>query len=133
MLPEEIMTHINASPGTKEYTAFSVYARYAFTARKLFEVHPSSFFPKPDIGSDFAEFVSSRSPRLSKDKEAHFMKVVEGAFHNRRKTLINSLVEAGFDHDEVNSAVIFLGIDKNARGEVLTVDDFKRLAGFIPM
>ncbi len=133
MLPEEIMDHIQAQPGTKEYTAFSVYARYAFTAKKLFEVHPSSFYPRPDVGSDFVEFRSSSQGKMPPDKEEHFTKVVEGAFHNRRKTLLNSLIEAGFEPDEVNSAIVFLGFDKNIRGEVLTVDEFKRLAGFIPM
>ena len=133
MLPEEIMDHVEAKPGSRSYTAFSVYAKYAFTARTLFEVHPSSFFPRPDIGSVFAEFLPSKTPRLPQDKENHFIKVVEAAFHNRRKTLLNSMSEAGFDSDEVSSAIVFLGIDKNIRGEVLGVEDYKRLAGFIPM
>lgn len=133
MLPSEIMDHVEAAPGTKNYTAFSVYAQYAFAARKLFEVHPSSFYPKPDVGSDFAEFSTGKTPRMSSEKENHFIKVVEGAFYNRRKTLSNSLVEAGFDSDEVNSALVFLGLDKNIRGEVLGLEEFKRLAGFIPM
>jgi 16S rRNA (adenine1518-N6/adenine1519-N6)-dimethyltransferase len=133
MLPEEIMTHVDALPGTKSYTAFSVYAKYAFTAKKLFEVHPSAFFPRPDVGSHFSEFLPTKNTRLPKNKENHFIKVVEGAFYNRRKTLLNSLTEAGFDSDEVGSALVFLGIDKNIRGEVLGVDDFIRLAGFIPM
>jgi 16S rRNA (adenine1518-N6/adenine1519-N6)-dimethyltransferase len=133
MLPSEIMDHISATPGTRNYTAFSVYAQYAFSARKLFEVHPSSFFPKPDIGSDFVEFISSKTKMLSREKEKHLFKVVEGAFHNRRKNLSNSLIEAGFDSDEVNSAIVFIGFDKNIRGEALNLEDFKQLAGFIPM
>lgn len=133
MLPSEIMDHVNAAPGTRGYTAFSVYAQYAFTARKLFEVHPSSFYPRPDVGSDFVEFTPSKSSRMPPEKEKHFIKVVEGAFYNRRKTLSNSLAEAGFDSDEVNSALVFLGMDKNVRGEVLGLEEFKRLAGFIPM
>lgn len=133
MLPSEIMDHIEAEPGTRNYTAFSLYARYAFTARKLFEVHPSSFFPKPDVGSDFVEFVAVKTNKLPAEKEKHLFKVVEGAFHNRRKNLSNSLIEAGFDSDEVNSAIVFIGLDKNIRGEVLNLEDFKQLAGFIPM
>ncbi|MEZ4812217.1 MAG: hypothetical protein R2883_01775 [Caldisericia bacterium] len=44
----------------------------------------------------------------------------------RRKMLVNSLTEAGFATQDVYSAMSFLGLDKNIRGEELTVEQFKR-------
>ncbi|NMD14847.1 MAG: ribosomal RNA small subunit methyltransferase A [Caldisericales bacterium] len=132
MLPEDVVKHLLASPGDASYTAFSVYAQYAFSFKKLFEVHPSSFFPRPNVGSAFVSFDQPKTPRLPKRAEDHFTKVVEGAFMLRRKTMVNSLSEAGFDTNDVKSAMSFIGLEPNVRGETLNVDQFKRLAGFIP-
>ncbi|HOO97053.1 MAG TPA: 16S rRNA (adenine(1518)-N(6)/adenine(1519)-N(6))-dimethyltransferase RsmA [Caldisericia bacterium] len=133
MLPDDVVRHLEAKPCSKDYTAFSVYAQYACEIEVLFEVHPSSFFPRPNVGSSFVSLKASDKPRLPQIAESHFMKVVEGAFYQRRKTMINSLVEAGFKVDDIMSAMTFLDLDRNIRGEELTVDQFKKLAGFIPI
>ncbi len=133
MLPDDIVAHLEASPGTKQYTAFSVFAKYAFKFEKLFSVHPSSFFPRPSVGSAFVKLSSSPASRLSPSAEEHFLRVVEGAFSQRRKTLINSLISSGFSAEELYPAVSFLGLDKKIRGEELSVEQLKRLAGFIPI
>lgn len=133
MLPDDIVAHLEARPGTKQYTAFSVYAQYALEFKKLFPVHPSSFFPKPTVGSYFVKLSPSSISRLPTVAEEHFIRVVEGAFSQRRKTLVNSLSGAGFVAEELYPAMSFLGLDKKIRGEELTVEQFKRLAGFIPI
>lgn len=132
MLPDDVVNHLKAKPGEHEYTAFSVYAQYAFTHKILFEVHPSSFFPRPNVGSAFVQFEKSPAPRLSKEAEDHFIRVVEGSFMLRRKTIVNSLVNAGFDEQDVISAMNFLGLSTTIRGETLNFEQFKKLAGFIP-
>lgn len=133
MLPDDIVNHLKAKPKTREYTAFSVFAQYAFNTEVLFKVHANSFFPKPNVGSAFVKLTPPAIPRLPIVAEEHFIKVVEGAFMLRRKMLVNSLTEAGFTTQDVYSAMSFLGLDKNIRGEELTVEQFKRLAGFIPV
>ncbi len=132
MLPEDVVSHLNAKPGTHQYTAFSVFVQYAFTCNKLFEVHPSSFYPRPNVGSAFVSLEPPKVPRMTKAEEDHFIRVVEGAFMQRRKMMVNSLIEAGFDEEEVQNAMSFLGLPKTVRGETLNVEQFKRLAGFVP-
>ncbi len=133
MLPDDIVNHLDAKPRTKEYTAFSVYAQYAFSTDVMFKVNAASFFPKPNVGSSFVKLSPPSIPRLPLIAEEHFIKVVEGAFKLRRKIMINSLTEAGFVAQDIYAAMSFLGLDKNIRGEELTVEQFKRLAGFIPI
>jgi len=132
MLPEDVIDHLEARPGTPEYTAFSVYAGYTFSHKKLFNVHSGSFYPKPNVISSFVALSHPRQPRFENVREKHFLRVVEGAFAQRRKTIINALESAGFDETDLQLALSFLDIPTNIRGEMLTVEQFKQLAGFIP-
>jgi 16S rRNA (adenine1518-N6/adenine1519-N6)-dimethyltransferase len=131
MLPDDVVNHLKAKPGEPAYTAFSVFAQYAFTHKILFDVHPSSFFPRPNVGSTFVQFDKSPQPRLPKEVEDHFIRVVEGSFMLRRKTILNSLTGAGFDGQDVINAMNFLGLPTTIRGETLNFEQFKRLAGYI--
>ena len=58
------------------------------------------------------------------------MKVVRGAFAHRRKTLINSYREEGWEEPLMRRALEQTRIDPRRRAETLTVQEFIALAHF---
>jgi 16S rRNA (adenine1518-N6/adenine1519-N6)-dimethyltransferase len=76
--------------------------------------------------------MEARKERLAdKETERIFFRVVRAAFGQRRKTLVNAL-NASFEKthtkEEITRIVEKCGFDVRVRGEVLSIDDFKRLS-----
>ena len=57
-----------------------------------------------------------------------FRKVIKAGFSQRRKTLKNCLVGAGFDRGKIGEALVKLGLDENIRGEKLSIEQFGKLS-----
>ena len=65
---------------------------------------------------------------LSPEEEPAFAAVVKAAFAHRRKTLVNSLRDEGYDPQAVIDAISAVGIVSTVRAETLSLDTFSRLA-----
>jgi 16S rRNA (adenine1518-N6/adenine1519-N6)-dimethyltransferase len=86
-------------------------------------VPPGAFTPPPKVDSAVVRMAPLREERPAARDEAHFARIVMGAFTQRRKTLRNavrSLVRDG--------AFERAGIDPGRRGETLSVAEFVALA-----
>jgi 16S rRNA (adenine1518-N6/adenine1519-N6)-dimethyltransferase len=66
--------------------------------------------------------------RLSLEKEVVFRALVKAAFAHRRKTLVNSLRDEGYELAPVTETLQRLDIAPTRRAETLSVEDFLRLA-----
>lgn len=123
MLQKEVVDRIVAEPGSKTYGRLSVILQSAFETEPLFDVPPQAFFPAPKVMSSIVRLVPRSSPLVTPEAFVDFQKLVAAAFSQRRKTLKNtlkSLVDAeGFNQ---------VSIQSNLRAEVLSVEDFVRLA-----
>jgi 16S rRNA (adenine1518-N6/adenine1519-N6)-dimethyltransferase len=128
MVQAEVGERILAAPGTKEYGALSVFVTAAFDARRVLKVSRGCFFPAPDVESCVLELV----PRRARIEETEkFRKVVKAAFAQRRKTLRNAWRALG-TLEELQDAARAAGTTLDARGEVLTADQFARAAQALP-
>ena len=58
----------------------------------------------------------------------HFRKTIKAAFSQRRKTLKNCLVGAGFDKEKVAKVISDMGLDENIRGEKLSIAQLGELS-----
>jgi 16S rRNA (adenine1518-N6/adenine1519-N6)-dimethyltransferase len=65
---------------------------------------------------------------LSPDEEPKFAALVKAAFAHRRKTLVNSLRDEGYDQKLVTDALVSLTLSPTARAEILTVAQFIKLS-----
>ena len=65
--------------------------------------------------------------------EAMFFKVIKASFMQRRKTLINGLVNSGIIKDKERLEHIFkqMNLEKEIRGEKLTLEQFAELSNLI--
>lgn len=144
MIQKEVAERIVATPGTKAYGALSVAVQYYSKPKIMFSVSPNCFVPKPDVESSVIKIVlpSPISP-LSQNRElvdeierretnkAAFFKTVKAAFGQRRKTLVNSLANSGYflkNKDEIKKILSDMGLQKNQRGETLTIEQFVQLS-----
>ena len=134
MVQAEVADRIAAKPSTKAYGAYT--AKLSLFARVTgrFEVGPGNFMPPPRVNSAVVRLdrTIARNPvtskLLSKEELLHTMRVIDAAFAQRRKTIRNSMSASGFDKDKLDQAFLATGIAPTVRAEVLTSQDFIRLA-----
>jgi len=131
MIQKEVAKRICANPGTPEYGAFTVFVNYHSSPKKLFDVSPECFIPRPKVTSSVIKMEIKNKKLLNNEQEKQFFKVVRAAFGQRRKTLVNSLYTC-FTNTQSKESIIDIvencGFDVRIRGEALSVDDFMKLS-----
>lgn len=129
MVQKEVAERIAASPGGKEYGSLSVAVQYYAEPELLFNVSPHAFFPPPGVASAIIRLRCRSHPAVEVHDEEHFFKVVRAAFRYRRKTIKNSLREAGLLRTELEMKIFAeAGIDPGRRGETFDLHEFALLA-----
>lgn len=123
---KEFGRRVCAAPGSKEYGSFSCFTQYYACCRILFEINRGCFKPVPKVDSSFLSLEFREKPPVKVEDEAVFFKLIRAAFNQRRKTLRNSL-EGLLDLRELERALNSAGIDRNARPEDLSLEQFAKL------
>ena len=127
MVQKEVAERMTAAPNSKIYGAMTVAVQFRADVKIAFEVPPSAFLPRPEVTSAVVVCDVKKSPFKVND-ENFFIKVVRAAFGQRRKTLLNSLMGAGFLRENILSALEVANISSNIRAENLSIEDFANLA-----
>lgn len=131
MVQKEVGLRMIAQPGGKEYGLLSLAVQSKATAKRLFDVGPANFKPRPLVTSTVIAL--EPLPSLPLDDEKKFFEVAHAAFGQRRKTLINSLSHGlGLEKEEVGKILEKLKIDPTRRAETVTLQDYVRLARLLP-
>ncbi|MET0516808.1 MAG: 16S rRNA (adenine(1518)-N(6)/adenine(1519)-N(6))-dimethyltransferase RsmA [Nitrospiraceae bacterium] len=128
MLQTEVALRLVARPDTKAYGVLSVLTQYAADMTLAFQVSANCFRPRPAVGSAVILMrIKNRRP-LDSPREAQFAKLVRASFAHRRKTLINSLRDEGYEAESVSAALARCGFSPMRRAENLSVDEYLALA-----
>lgn len=126
MVQKEVADRICASPGSKDYGALTAVIGYYAVPKRLFNVSPGCFYPKPDVDSAVAQM--EIVPREGED-DAAYLRTVKGLFAMRRKMVKSNLRQSfGLSAEDANTVLKNIGIDENARAEMLSVNDFIRVS-----
>lgn len=117
MFQKEVAERVVSGPGTKKYGIISVLLQTYYEGEYLFTVNEDVFTPAPKVKSGVIRL--KRNERIKLEcNEALYIKVVKGAFGQRRKTLRNAL----------KSITLPLNINEfpfqEKRAEQLSVADF---------
>lgn len=129
MLQNEVADRLVAKAGSADYGVLSVMAQYAAEINKAFRVSAQCFRPRPEVGSAVVLLRTKQETLLSPQEETTFAGLVKAAFAHRRKTLVNSLRDEGYESQAVTSALTDMGIITTARAETLTLAQFVQLTG----
>ena len=128
MLQAEVVARLAASPGGKDYGVLSIAAQFGCEVRQAFSVSASCFRPPPGVGSAIVVLTPLSRPRVAVRDEAVFFKLVRAGFAHRRKALLNSLRDEGYDPDRTRIVMAQSGIDAGRRAETLSIEEFAGLA-----
>lgn len=134
MIQKEVAERLVATAGSKAYGAISVAVNYYSRPEKVVEVPPHAFVPQPKVWSEVVKLSVYSEPKVKVKNEGMFFALVKGAFGQRRKTLVNA---AGnypplkTDKETVRQALLKMGINENARGETLSIEQFAELSDLL--
>ena len=128
MLQDEVADRLVAKPGGTDYGVLSVMAQYAADLTKAFRVSAQCFRPRPEVASAVVLLRMRERTRLSQQEEVTFRAIVKAAFAHRRKTLVNSLRDEGYELHPVIETLQRLDIALARRAETLSVEEFLQLA-----
>jgi len=132
-IQKEVATRLRAEPGSRDYGSFSVMAQSFFDVKRLFDIPPGSFSPKPKVYSTVISMTPHK--KLPDDIEyVGFRDFLRACFARKRKTLANSLMAAnnladlGFPNRAgIEKILAGLGHRPEIRAEQLTLSEFVKL------
>jgi 16S rRNA (adenine1518-N6/adenine1519-N6)-dimethyltransferase len=127
MVQAEVADRLVAAPGSRTYGVPSVKVAWWAQARRAGAVPRTVFWPVPNVDSALVALTRRPPPRTAATREAVFA-LVDAAFAQRRKSLRGALASVYGGAGAAAAALAATGIDPTARGEVLSVGDFARLA-----
>lgn len=128
MLQKEVAGRLSSGPGNKSYGILSVAVDYAGTIKRLFDVPPQCFFPRPKVTSTVFELNFREGFNI--EVFSGMMEIVKAAFNQRRKKLRNAL--SSFYSNKYGSDISGLEIKYgknvtdylNKRAEELSCNDY---------
>lgn len=129
MVQKEVAQRLTAIPGTKNSGAISYLVYYYADSNLAINVYRDSFIPAPDVDSAVINMKFLKEPRIKIDNEKLFFDIIKSSFSQKRKTLVNGLVNNKIfsSKEEAEKALLSVGLDVKIRGEKLTLDDFKKI------
>ena len=130
MVQEEVARRIVATKdsSSKQYGLLTILSQFWADCEIIRLVGRKSFYPAPKVNSALVSLKVRKEPLLKLEDYSFFRRVIKAAFSQRRKTLKNCLVGAGFDKEKVTTAISNLKLDENIRGEKLSIQEFGELA-----
>jgi len=127
MVQAEVADRLAAGPGSRTYGVPSVKAAWFADVRRAGSVGRNVFWPAPNVDSGLVAWTRREPPATSATRQQVFA-VVDAAFAQRRKTLRGALSGIAGSAVAAESALRTAGVDPTARGEVLDVTAFARIA-----
>lgn len=133
MIQQEVAQRIIAIPGTKLSGAITYGVYYYAQSESIVVVPSQAFIPAPKVNSQVIKLnIRNKPPVELKDKDL-FFNIIRVSFMQRRKTLINALVNSKIIDTKENAKEILknLKMNENTRGETLNIQEFADLANYI--
>jgi len=129
MVQREVAERLAAAPGSKTYGVLSVWVQLYARIVRVRPLSRSIFYPQPHVDSSLVVLERLPAERLPSCHPAQLRAVIQGAFGQRRKTLVNAL-SAGLEltREQALALVTSLGLPANVRAERLAPGQFVALA-----
>ncbi len=123
MFQKELADRIIAKPNTSCYGRLTILTNWKFKVKKLFDISPNSFFPKPKVTSTLLFFKMKENFNLFKEPET-LGKITKIFFNQRRKKIKNQLKKLFDNYEEIAEN---LSIDLNCRPQNLKPEVYYNL------
>ena len=129
MVQREVAERMAAAPGTKTYGTLSVWVQLYSKVVRARSLSRSIFYPQPHVDSSLLVLDRFPEDKLPNCDPARLKAVVQAAFGQRRKTLVNALSAGlGVTRPVAQTLVETLGLSADVRAERLEPAQFVALA-----
>ena len=133
MVQKEVADRLTVIPGNKNTGAITYSVYYYSEAESIIDVNKDSFIPKPEVDSKVIQFKIRKLPAVETNNEKEMFKIIKNTFTQKRKTLINALVNTNIvENKQIGLNILNkLNIKDNIRAEELTLEDFAKITELI--
>lgn len=130
MIQKEVATRLTSKAGSQEYGAITPTVEYYAEVKKLFDVSPGNFMPRPDVVSTVISFDIRKTPIVEPISRELLFKTIKGAFALRRKTIVNSLERefGNLSKEQITTCLTSAGLSPTCRGETLNLSQLSNLS-----
>lgn len=126
MLQKETAQRFIAKPGSKQFGSISIFLQHAFSLGETWDVAPSCFFPRPDVGSRLIHLKRRSDPFLfpKTDRE-----LIRELFQQRRKQIVSLLKKSAHPRSQTWLAQLeAINIEPQMRPEQIDLESWKLLS-----
>lgn len=114
MMQAEASSRFFAPPGDRVYGPLRVLASLAYHVERVALLSPYAYYPQPKISSAIVRFTGD-ARRIPEG----FPRFLQDAFHMRRKTIYNNLLQMAYGKEEIRAALAAGGCAPESRAEAL--------------
>ena len=127
MVQKEVGDRLCASVGSKQYGALTVGMSLSCEAQPLFHLSRDSFRPRPKVESSIVKLTRKIKPLTDNIKKTQ--RIIQAAFQQRRKTILNSLSHGlGLNKNKVEGILKALDLKPTLRAENLSPEVYVALS-----
>ena len=129
MVQKEVANRLIAIPGDKETGAITYSVYYYAEAEGIVDVPNNSFIPEPEVTSKVIKLKIRKNSPVKVEKKEILFRIIKCAFMQRRKTLLNALVNAKiFESKETGEKILRkLNLNLTVRPENLSLQDYANI------
>ena len=123
MFQKEVADRILAEDNSKNYGRLSIFSSWKLNIKKIMDINPSSFFPKPKVMSSLLIF----EPKINfiKFKNSKNLEHITNVFFNQRRKMIKKPLNILFKDSK--KVIDELNLDINLRPQNLKKDTFYKI------
>lgn len=133
MVQKEVADRMQVGPGTKDYGALSLAVQYYAKPEVVANVPPNCFIPRPNVGSAVIRLTRYENPPVKAEDEHLMFSLIRASFNQRRKTLINGLMNGGLglSKEKIQTVLEEMQLPLTIRGEALALAQFAQLSNLL--
>ena len=120
MFQKEVADRIVAKENTSQFGRLAILMNWRLNIKKVFDISPNSFSPKPKIDSTVLHFIPKK--KFQKFKNSKNIEIVTRTFFNQRRKMIKNPLKQLFKNPKEISKK--LNIDLNLRPQNLSISQF---------
>lgn len=130
MIQKEVAQRLIEIPSGKNTGAITYTIFYYCEGKKIRDVENTSFIPMPEVTSQVINLKLRKEPFVKVDNEKVFFNIIKSGFLQRRKTLLNALINSGVFLNKEEGIIMLkqIGLNENIRAENLKIEDYANLA-----
>ena len=123
MFQKEVADRILAKDNSKNYGRLSIFSSWKLNIKKIMDINPSSFFPKPKVMSSLLIF----EPKINyiKFKNSKNLEHITNVFFNQRRKMIKKPINILFKNSQ--TVIKDLNLDTNLRPQNIKKDTYYKI------